>query len=181
MIFMWVHLGPISTRGGKKKKCVRALENTAWHRTGHARFIFQCVGCWKGWREQQQLNSYSYSYRKTNQLSNGIPQCMFIIIIIFIVPCLTIIHGYKQSFSICFSSCVGMWVCVWFNVFIISLSRTNSRHPRILVFVFPLLPCLHEWLSNFLYEFLSFIFFSTLTSFNKPSFLFWSSQSTSLS
>lgn len=96
---------------------------------------------------------------ETNQLSNGIPQCIFIIIIIFIVPCLTIIHGYKQSFSICFSSCVGVWVCVWFNVFIISLSRTNSRHPRILVFVFPLLPCLHEWLSNFLYEFLSFIFF----------------------
>lgn len=49
---------------------------------------------------------------ETNQLSNGIPQCMFIIIIIFIVPCLTIIHGYKQSFSICFSSCVGVWVCV---------------------------------------------------------------------
>ena len=135
MIFMWVHLGPLQPE--EEKKCVRVLENTAWHRTGHARFIFQCVGCWKGWRSSNSIPIPT----ETNQLSNGIPQCMFIIIIIFIVPCLTIIHGYKQSFSICFSSCVGVWVCVIQCIFI-SLSRTNSRHPGF-CFVFPLLPCLH--------------------------------------
>lgn len=66
---------------------------------------------------------------ETNQLSNGIPQCMFIIIIIFIVPCLTIIHGYKQSFSICFSSCVGVWVCgcVCDSMYLLFLCHGQTR------------------------------------------------------
>ena len=146
----------------RKKKCVRVLENTAWHRTGHARFIFQCVGCWKGWRSSNSIPIPT----ETNQLSNGIPQCMFIIIIIFIVPCLTIIHGYKQSLaSVLVRVCV--WVCVIQCIFI-SLSRTNCATPDFgFVFLY-----YHVCMDDSLTSCTRFCpsFFSTLTSFNKPSF-----------
>ena len=108
MIFMWVHLGPNSTE--EEKKCVRVLRIPLGIGQD-MRVLFSNVlvaGRDGGAATTQFL---FYSYRKTN-FSNGIPQRIFIIIIIFIVPCLTIIHGYKQSFSICFSSCVGVGVCV---------------------------------------------------------------------